>query len=947
MENVDTDNLDTLVSDGAGNTLYLIDAMALAYRAHYIFINRPLINSKGQNTSAAYGFTNSLLKLINDQEIEHIAVVFDVVGEGGTFREDIYEDYKAHRDPPPDDLLENLPYIKEIVRAMDIPVVEMDGVEADDVIGTLARNAEQDGAKVVIVSPDKDFKQLLSEQVSIYKPARGDQDFEILTDASFREEMELAPAQFVDMLALWGDASDNVPGVPLIGEKTSAKLLREYHDIETLIAHAEDVGGKRGQNLQEYADQARMSKRLVQIKTDLDIALDWHTLLAATPEEDDLREVFEELEFGSLIDRFGINDDEAARDETTDSGATGNGSADASDGDGALSFDFGPYEEVKAIDPSAVEYGFLQNREELADFADTLAAQDRYAFDTETTSTDPHYASLVGMSFAWTPREAVYVPTPMPDGTSTDDVLEVLGPILERDTTKVAHNMKYDRLVMRRHGVQIGGPIIDTMVGHYLLAPEETHNLTDVARSVLNYKMVPITELIGEGASQVSMRDVDVKDAARYACEDADITLQVADEIEEELGEVDLAEFAHDIEYPLIDVLTDMEAAGIRVDTDVLDAISKRLAKELDEMESRIFELAGEEFNINSPQQLGVILFEKLGMPVLAKTSTGNPSTKESVLQELSTDHEIPGLVLDWRKTYKLKSTYLDSLGDLVHPETDRIHTSFNQTRTATGRLSSSDPNLQNIPVRTAVGREIRKAFIPQDGWTLLAADYAQIELRILASMSGDEAMQETFRANGDIHTDAAARVYDIDPDEVTRDQRRKAKEVNYGIPYGVSPWGLAQRLRVPVEEAQELINQYQKSYPGVSRLLNELVEKARKNKYAETLLGRRRYVPTIDSSNSNQRGFAERVAVNMPIQGTQADMIKIAMNRVHERLTQEGLDSRMLLQVHDELVFELPSNEEEALRTAVEEEMRDALPLDGVPVVVDIDVGDNWLDAH
>ena len=940
------ENLETESPDAADNTLYLIDAMALAYRAHYIFISRPLINSKGQNTSASYGFTNSLLKLISDEEIDHIAVVFDVVGEGGTFREDIYEDYKAHRDPPPEELVENLPYIKEIVRAMDIPVVEMEGVEADDVIGTLARSAEEDGAEVYIVSPDKDFKQLLSENVSIYKPARGDQDFEIITADDFREEYGLDPVQFIDMLALWGDSSDNVPGVPNIGEKTSMKYLKKYYDVEGCIENADEIGGKRGQNLVDYADDARMSKELVRIKTDLDVALDWHQLLAATPNKEKLKRIFGELEFESLYERFGFDDDGVD--------ASGSSPNDASSGDGQpaegteLEFDFGPYEEVKELDPNDVEYGFLVNLDEVEEYAETLAEANRFAFDTETTSTDPHYASLVGLSFSTEAGRAMYVPTPLPDGTSTDEVLDVLRPVLETEgAEKVAHNLKYDLLVLRRHGVDVAGPFTDTMVGHYLLAPEETHNLNDVARSLLSYKMVPITELIGEGANQLSMRDVEVKEAARYACEDADVTLQIADVLDDELAEVNLLEIASDIEYPLVEVLAEMEHTGIRVDTDVLDSISERLAGELEELEEKIFELAGEEFNINSPQQLGKILFEKMDMPVISKTSTGNPSTKESVLQELSTDHEIPGLVLDWRKTYKLKSTYLDSLGELVHPETGRIHTSFNQTRTATGRLSSSDPNLQNIPVRTAVGREIRKAFIPEDGWTLMAADYAQIELRILASMSGDEAMQETFRNEGDIHTDAAARVFDADPDDVTRDQRRKAKEVNYGIPYGVSPWGLAQRLRVPVGEAQDLINQYQKSYPGVSKLLNELVEQARDTGYAETLLGRRRYIPDINASNSNRRGYAERVAVNMPIQGTQADMIKIAMNRIYDRMQDEGFDSRMLLQVHDELVFEMPSGEEEALRTLVEEEMRDALPLDGVPVVVDIDAGPTWLDAH
>ena len=913
-------------------TLYLIDAMSLAYRAHYIFISRPLINSKGQNTSAAYGFTNSLLKLIDDHAIEHAAVVFDE-GEEDTFRKEIYEDYKAHRDPPPDELLENLPYIKKIVEAMDIPVLEVPKVEADDVIGTLAKQAESDGADVVIVSPDKDFKQLLSEKVSIYKPAKGDQDFEILTGETFRDEYELDPVQFIDMLALMGDDSDNIPGVYGIGEKTAQKLLREYDSVENLIEHADDLSGKRArEGMQEHAEEAELSKRLVRIRTDLDVGLDWHQLRRRDPDEAALRALFRELEFESLLDRMDIDGEVEADEEAAE--------------DPALEFDFGPYEEVQELDPDAVDYDVVQNADELRAFADALDAHDRYAFDAETTSTDPMYASLVGLSFSWAEQQGVYVPTPLPDGTATEAVLEVLGPRLEADTTKVGHNLKYDLLVLRRHGVEVGGPLVDTMVAHYLVAPEENHNLDDVARSTLNYKMVPIADLLGDGEER-SMRDVAVEDAAPYACEDADIALRLADALEDRLAEDRLLEIAEDMEFPLVRVLAEMEHVGITVDIDVLDEISARLQEELDDIEATIYELAGTEFNINSRQQLAEVLFDTLDLPVVSKTPTGKRSTKESVLEELSTEHEIPGLVLDWRSTYKIKSTYLDALGELVHPETGRIHTSFNQTRTSTGRLSSSDPNLQNIPIRTEVGREIRRAFVPREGWTLMAADYAQIELRILASMSGDEAMQETFRTGGDIHTDAAARVYDIDPDAVTSDQRRKAKEVNYGIPYGISPWGLAQRLRMPVDEAQALIKQYRKSYAGVSQLLNELVEQAQENGYAQTLLGRRRYLPDIDHSNSNRRSAAERVAVNMPIQGTQADMIKIAMNRIHERLSAEDWDAEMLLQVHDELVFELPPDEVADGREMVEREMRDALPLEDVPVVVDIDVGDHWLDAH
>lgn len=915
------------------NALYLIDAMSLAYRAHYIFISRPLINSKGQNTSAAYGFTNSLLKLIEDHSIEHAAVVFDE-REEETFRKEMYEDYKANRDPPPDELLENIPYIKEIVKGLDIPVLEVPGVEADDVIGTLARQAEGDGADVVIVSPDKDFKQLLSDKVSIYKPAKGDQDFEIKTGETFREEYGLDPAQFVDMLALMGDSSDNVPGVYGIGEKTAQKLLREHHSVENLIDHADDLSGKRARDgMQEHAEEARLSKRLVRIRTELDMGLEWHQLRREEPDEQKLTALFQELEFESLADRLDLD---------------GGTQPDASeDEDEDLAFDFGPYEEVQELNPDAVDYNVVETEEELRAFADRLDEQSRYAIDTEASSKEPMYADLVGLSFSADAETATYVPTPLPDDTSTDAVLDVLGPVLEQETKKAGHNLKYDLLLLKQHGVDVAGPLFDTMVAHYLVAPEQNHNLGDVARSVLNYKMVPISELIGDDTDRDSMREVDVEEAAPYACEDADVALRLADNLKAQLDESNVLDIAHDIEFPLVHVLAAMEHTGITLDTDVLDEISTGLEDRLNEIEEDIFELAGEEFNINSPQQLAEILFEKLDLPVVTKTPTGKPSTKESVLQELSTEHDIPGLVLDWRSTYKLKSTYLDSLGELVNPETGRLHTSFNQTRTATGRLSSSDPNLQNIPIRTELGRQIRRAFVPAEDWTLLTADYAQIELRILASMSGDEAMQETFRKDGDIHTDAASRVYDIDPDEVTPDQRSKAKEVNYGIPYGISPWGLAQRMRMPVDEAQDIIKQYRKSYPGVSRLLNELVEKAQEKGYAETLLGRRRYLPNIDSSNSNERSAAERVAVNMPIQGTQADMIKIAMNRIHERLADEDWATQMLLQVHDELVFEVPSDEVSEVQSMINQEMKDALPLDDVPVVVDIDGGAHWLDAH
>ncbi|MEX0820719.1 MAG: DNA polymerase I [Rhodothermales bacterium] len=916
--------------------LYLLDAMALAYRSHFVFISRPLINSKGQNTSAAYGFTNSLMKLIEDHGMAHMAVVFDVVGEDEeTFRDEMYEEYKANRSPIPEDLVENLPYIKRIVRALDVPVLEVSGVEADDVIGTLARRAAGEGADVVIVSPDKDFQQLLDPHISIFKPARRGEQFDPITADSFREKYGLDPDQFIDMLALMGDSSDNVPGVRGIGEKTAMKLLKKYGSVEELLEHAEDIKGKRArEGLLEYRDEALLSKRLVTIKTDVDVDVDWHRFKRANPDRSELLTLFKELEFNTLFDKVRTGE------------LVGANGAAVHAGDDGIEGTVETMPDIASYDEGNVVYHQVRSRGDLEDLADVLGRQDRFAFDTETTSTDPMWASLVGISFSWEANEAWYVPTPMPDGTPTEEVMEILAPVLGSDRLKIGQNLKYDIVTLERHGLRVEGPLFDTMVAHYLIAPEEPHGLDALSLRLLNYKMVPISDLIGTGKNQRSMREVSVEEVCPYACEDADIALRLADVLNAELEEEGLLEIAEAIEFPLIRVLADMEVVGIKVDPAILDDISQELEAQIAELEVEIHERAGEEFNIASTQQLGAILFEKLGLRVVSKTGTGAPSTKESVLEELSTEHALPGLVLDWRKLTKLKSTYVDSLGDLIHPETGRVHTSYNQTVAATGRLSSSGPNLQNIPIRTDRGREIRKAFVAEDGWKLLSADYVQIELRILASMSGDEGLSEAFRRGEDIHRAAAARIFDIPPENVTRDQRRKAKEVNYGIPYGISAWGLAQRLRCTMSEAQELIDTYMRSYSSVTAHINRVVDEARKKGYVETILGRRRFVPNIDSRNRTQRSFAERVAVNMPIQGSQADMIKIAMVRIDERLRAEGLRTRMLLQVHDELVFEVPDKEIETVRELVRAEMVEALPLD-VPVEVDMDFGENWLDAH
>ena len=917
-------------------TLYLMDAMALAYRAHFIFISRPLINSKGFNTSATYGFTSALIKLIEDHSIDHMAVVFDVMGEGGTFRDELYDDYKAHRDPPPEELIANLPQIKRVVEAMDIPVVEVEGVEADDVIGTLARRAADEGVDTVIVSPDKDFMQLIDPHISQFRPAYRGESFDPITVVSFREKYGLEPIQFVDVLALMGDSADNVPGVSGIGEKTAMKLLAEYGSVENLIAHADELPGKRArEGMQNEADMALLSKKLVTIKTDVPLDLGWDDFLCKAPDLKQIRTLFDDLEFSGLYHRV---------HRVLSPKAAANGGVPEPEGiQGGL---FEEEDALRSYDAERTDYRMLANVDEVYAAVESMTGRFPLSFDTETTSTDPMMASLVGMSFAVEADKAVYIPTPLPDGTSTEQVLRLVAPLLEADGEKVGQNVKYDWLVMARHGIRVAGPFFDTMVAHYLIAPEEPHGLDPLARRELGYQTIPISSLIGKGKEAKSMREVPPVDVAPYACEDADITLQLSAALRSQLEGAGVKQLAHDLEFPLVPVLSRMELAGIKLDEAALKELSAQTAEDLVELESQIFERAGEEFNIGSPAQIGTILFDKLGLPVISKTSTGKPSTKESVLTELAAEHDLPGLILDWRELAKLKSTYIDALGELVHPETGRIHTSYSQTTAATGRLSSSKPNLQNIPIRTARGREIRRAFIAPQDHVLLSADYAQIELRILASLAGDEAMKQAYIDGEDIHTRTAARVFGVRPEEVTREQRTKAKEVNYGIPYGISAFGLAARLRCSRGEAQELIDTYNRGFPAVASFLVEQVEKAREQGYAETLLGRRRYLPDINARNRNVRSAAERVAVNMPIQGTQADMIKRAMISVDRKLNEGGYGTRMLLQVHDELVLEVPMDEVEAVRAMVVKEMSEALPLQ-VPIEVSTGIGSNWLEAH
>ncbi len=989
------------IEAGTRQTLFLADAMALAYRAFFSMKNATLSAPDGTDTRTLYGFTSALLKLLEDHQPEQIAVVFDKLGGVPTFRDHLYDDYKAHRPPMPDEIKSNIPLIKRLVEAFDIPVLEVEGVEADDVIGTLAKRAEDEGVDAVIFSADKDFRQLLSDRVSMLRPPYMGETFDRETPETFREKYGgLEPRQFIDLLALMGDASDNVPGVPGIGEKTAVKLIDEYGSVEALIEHAEDLKGKRArEGMTDHADDARLSKQLVTIRCDVPLDLDWHTLRRTDPDLDEVNALFDEVGFGGRL-RNRVRDYASGRTRQRADGKPGRAFTTLPEDDPSLSFDFGPYEPVTAMDADAVSYTTVYGQDDLDAAEAVTQGAARLSFDTETTSVDPMHARLVGVSLAKEEKHAVYVPTPLPDGTPEAKALAPITPALEDDALlKVGHNVKYDLVVMRRHGVTVRGPLFDTMVAHYLLNPEASHKLDDVASFHLNYRPQPITDLIGTGKNALTMDQVPVEDVGPYACEDADIALRLVPVLAEALKEIDggegrLLQIAEDIEFPLVPVLADMEMAGVKVSDRVLGEISRQLEAQLSDLEAQIYEMAGREFTIGSTVQLGEVLFNGppteeetvayqrwvqdvkdneagevagdpdakpktktqlkdeaptfgIGLSPLGKTKTGRPKTDENVLSELAQEHELPALVLDWRKVAKLKSTYVDKLPELVHPDTGRIHTDFNQTVTATGRLSSSNPNLQNIPIRTDLGKEIRRAFVAEPGHVLMAADYAQIELRILAHMSGDPDLISAFQEGRDIHTATAARVFDVDYDDVTRDQRGKVKQVNYGIPYGISAFGLASRLRIGNSEAQELIDQYRQSYPRVIELLDGLLEEARDRGYVETLLGRRRYVPQITSRNPNDRAYAERIAVNMPIQGTQADMIKIAMIAIHRRLREEERGARMILQVHDELVFEVPEDEVDAVSALVREEMRGALPLGDVPIVVDVGVADNWLDAH
>ncbi len=937
--------------------LFLLDAYALIYRAYFSFIRAPRVNSKGFNTSAAFGFTTTLLDLIKREKPTHIAVVFDTAAP--TERHETLLDYKANREEMPDDIRSNVPYIRRIIEALNIPVLESDGYEADDVIGTLAKKAEAEGYTTFMVTPDKDFGQLVTDKIIMYKPGRGGDPPEKLGPKEICARWGLERTEQVkDILGLMGDAVDNIPGIPGIGEKTAIKLVQQFGSLEGVLENADKLKGKQQENVIAFAEQGRLSKKLATILIDAPVELDHDALHLDPPDKDKVLEVFSELEFKTLANRVLGGEANGAAEEPkpgkrAKAAAVNPGQVDLF-GTGLDEEGHVALTELATIDTVPHRYLLEDTPEKMYMLAAQLKKQPRFCFDTETTGTDERTAELVGMSFSWEAHRGYYVPVPA-DRAEAQRIVDIFKPVLENESIgKVAQNAKYDIRVLDRYGVAVKGPLFDTMVAHFLLKPDvQKHGMDFLSETYLGYRPVSITTLIGEkgrGKVQKSMREVEVELVKEYAAEDADITWQLAGKLEPLLAEDEVTGLFNDVEMPLVHVLADMETEGIRIDIPALQQFSEELGSELVRLQEAIHEACGVNFNIDSPKQLGDVLFEtlKLGEGKIKKTAkTGQYQTSEDILQELSGAHPAIPLILDYRSLRKLKGTYVDTLPEAADPVTHRVHTSYLQTVAATGRLASNDPNLQNIPIRTEKGREIRKAFVPRDEeYQLLSADYSQIELRIIAHMSGDRNMQEAFRHGLDIHAATAAKVFNVDIAEVTREQRGRAKAVNFGIAYGQGAFGLSQNLGIPRAEAKQIIDDYFAQFPGVRNYMDEMIGFCRTHGYIKTLMGRRRYLPDITSANNTVRAQAERIAINAPMQGSAADIIKVAMVNIHRDIKAQGLKSRLLLQVHDELVFDAHMDELAAMQELVKQRMEGAMEL-AVPLVVDMGVGKNWLEAH
>ena len=917
--------------------LFLIDAYALIYRSYYAFLRNPRINSKGLNTSAIMGFCNTLNEVLTKESPTHIGVAFD---HGKTFRHDAFPEYKAQREETPEDIKLSVPLIKQILEAMHIPILQVDGFEADDIIGTVATRFGSDGIETFMLTPDKDYGQLIGPNVFMYRPHHGG-GYKIIGEKEVGDKYGIpTPAQVIDLLALMGDTADNFPGCPGVGEKTAAKLINQFGSIDNMLQHTNEIKGKLREKVENAIEDIKMSKFLATIRTDVPMQLDLDELKVEQPDEAKLRTIFEELEFRTLINKF-LNKGEVK--SKTDNNQldlfaenTANESSEPK---------FAKYESIKTTQH---EYQLIENKDELRQLCDFFITKEFVSIDTETTSTDAISAELVGLSFSAEESKAFYVPVPA-NYEEALKVVQIFKPLYESDKImKIGQNIKYDYEVLTRYGVTIQGKMFDTMIAHYLIQPELHHNMDYLAETLLGYQTIHIEELLGpKGKKQKNMRDVSPTDIYEYAAEDADITLRLKNVLEPRLKELGVEELFWNIEMPLVRVLADMELNGVCLDTEALQDTSKIFNERMREYEQEIYKEAGEEFNISSPKQVGDILFGKLQiMDKPKKTKTGQYVTSEEVLQSLENKSPIVRNILNYRGMKKLLSTYIDALPKLINPRTGHIHTSFNQALTATGRLSSSDPNLQNIPVRTDDGKEIRKCFIPEEGCLFFSADYSQIELRIMAHLSEDENMMEAFREGHDIHRATAAKIWHEDIDKVTDAQRKKAKQANFGIIYGITTYGLAQRMDISNAEAKDLIQDYFRTFPKVQAYMEHAKEVARAKGYAETLFHRRRYLADINSRNATVRGFAERNAINAPIQGTEADIIKVAMVRIWEHFKKEGIRSKMILQVHDELNFSVYPEEREQVERIVIEEMQNAYPLN-VPLIADAGWGKNWLEAH
>ncbi|MCX6923632.1 MAG: DNA polymerase I [Verrucomicrobia bacterium] len=946
--------------------LFLLDGMALVYRAHFAFISRPILTSKGVNTSALYWFTQTLLDILKTQQPTHLGVAFDT--QAPTQRHVEFADYKANREEMPEDLSAALPHVRRMVEAFNVPLLIYDGFEADDIIGTLVRTADKDGFQSYMVTSDKDFGQLVTPNTFIYRPSRSGDGVEIIGLPEIQSRWGVQrPEQVVDVLALMGDASDNIPGVPGIGEKTAIKLIAQYGTLDNLLAHASELTGRAKETLQTNREQALLSRRLATINCDVPCSVEMDSLRVRPPNEELLKGLLIEFEFNSIGRRLFGEDFKAGRGaesskskvQSLKSPQAAPGASEgeqlvlvsenASGADDSKAKPTTVAAGLKTIAEVPHDYHLVNSPAERAKLIELLRSKTSFCLDTETTGLDPKAARLVGLAFSFAPHTGYYVPVPR-DTVEAKQVLEEFRPVLETDTIeKVGHNLKFDLSVLQWHGISVGGKLFDTMVAHSLIEPDMRHGMDYLSEVYLGYTPVPISKLIGEPkAGQINMADVPVAQVAEYSAEDADITWQLRTALEPLLKEKGHERVFYEVESPLIPVLVQMEFEGIKVDAVALAEFGMQLSKEMEEAEKAVYRLAGTTFNLNSPKQLGQILFDflKIGNAP-KKTKTGQYATDEQTLAALAANHEIVQRLLEYRTSSKLKSTYADALPEAIWPQTGRVHTTYNQVMTSTGRLNSQNPNLQNIPIRTERGQEIRKAFVARSSeYQLLSADYSQIELRILAALGHETSMLAAFKAGADIHAATAARVFDVFPELVTPEMRRKAKMVNFGIAYGISAFGLSQRLGIPRAEAADIIDQYFKQFPGIRRYMDDTIAFAQSHGYVETVTGRRRYLRDIRSANNTVRGAAERNAINAPIQGTAADMIKLAMINIARELDRRSLKTRMLLQVHDELVFDLYRSEQPEVLPMIEEQMKTAIRLD-VPLVVEIGTGNNWLEAH